>query len=112
MDDHLMRWIELLSDAARNADGDPAAVLRAASDRLCLVWTTEIAVQAATADGELWWLRLAEQVLAAADDLELIPQAPAVAFGTGPAPTGPLPDTPALRRAVHTLLRAVRNALR
>src|SRR6266568_6548628 len=104
MSESVDRWASVLA-AASSAAG-AAAGLGWAAEALRLVWATEGAVRAATADGELSWLRLAEAVTAAADNFELIPGAPAVGFGVAsrPLPAGPLSDAPALRRAVADLL--------
>jgi len=106
-------WAAVLAAAAaatHPATG-PAAVARA-GEALRLAWATAGAVRADTADDELWWQRLAEAVADAADDLDLLPGAPAVLLGGGPAPAANLPDTAALRQAVAGLLAAAQHTLR
>jgi hypothetical protein len=106
-------WPGVLAAAAtatRAATG--RAALKRASEGLRLAWATDGVVLSDTADGELWWLRLSEAIAETADDLDLLPGAPGVRLGTGPAPAADLADTPMLRRAVGDLLAAVHDALR
>jgi hypothetical protein len=105
-------WTAVLSAAAATThDATGTAALARAGEALRLTWSTGGAVRADTADDELWWLRLAEAVAEAADDLDLLPAAPPVLLGTGPAPAANLPDTTVLRRAVGGLLATARDAL-
>jgi hypothetical protein len=106
-------WAAVLDTATgtTHAATGTAALVRA-GEALRLAWATAGAARADTADDELWWLRLAEAVADAADDLDLLPGAPAVLLGAGPAPAADLPDTPALRQAVAGLLAAAQQALR
>jgi hypothetical protein len=106
-------WAGVLAAAAAgfHAAGGRTAVERA-GEGLRLAWATDGAVLSDTADGELWWLRLSEAIAETADDLDLLPGAPGVRLGTGPAPAADLADTPTLRQAVGDLLAAVHDALR
>jgi hypothetical protein len=110
--DSVPDWLGRLAAAActtRTSGGQSA--LTTAAKALRLAWATECAVRAGSPDGDLWWLRLAEAIAEAADELELVPGAPVVPLGTGPAPSMPLADGPAVRQALVDLLTAVRDAL-
>jgi hypothetical protein len=104
-------WYGALAEAtaAARAAAGPEVPARAA-DGLRLAWATEGAVRAGSPAAELWWLRLAEALAGAADDLDLVPAAPAVRLGTAPTPAA-LTDTADLRQAVADLLAAVADAL-
>jgi len=106
-------WTTVLASATAAGHEVGAADAPArAGDALRLAWATGGSVRADTADDELWWLRLAEAIAEAADNLDLLPGAPAVLLGTGSAPAAELPDAPTLRHAVGGLLGAAQNALR
>jgi hypothetical protein len=105
-------WSVVLADAtAATQDVTGREALVRAGEALRLAWATGGLVRADAADDELWWLRLAEAIANAADDLDLLPGAPAVLVGTGPAPAAELPDDPTLRQLTGDLLEAVRDAL-
>jgi hypothetical protein len=106
------RWLARLTEAARTTRGrNGQAALARAAVALQLAWATECAVRAASADRELWCLRLAEAIAETADELELVPGAPLVPLGVGAAPDTVLRDSPAVRQALVGLLAAVRDAL-
>jgi len=110
--DTTLSWQGLLTAAAgttRTATG-PAA-LASAGEALRLAWATTGAARAGSPDGQLWWLRLAEAIAETADELELVPGAPLLPLGTGPAPDDAVTDTPASRAALLGLLTAARDAL-
>jgi hypothetical protein len=106
-------WIDAIAAAAAATRASDAPALRRAEAGLRLAWSTIGGVGlVADVDGEMWWLRLAEAVADAADEVDLIPETGGVRLGTGAAPPADLADTPQLRAAVRDLLAAVLAALR
>jgi hypothetical protein len=106
------RVTALAAAAAITSNDTGAAPLSQAEEGLRLAWATFGAVRSSTAAGELWWLRLAEAVADAADEVDLVPGTLGVRLGTAPVLTPDIPDTPQLRAAVHELLTAVHAVLR
>ncbi len=102
-------------DAAAAANEAPAGqqVLVHAARGLQLAQAVEATVRTAGSDvhDELWWLRLAEALTELAASLDLLAAEAGMHLGAGPTPPGPLPDTPALRAALHALLAAIHETL-
>jgi hypothetical protein len=103
-------WTTLLAAATAALQTSPEPCILAESLRLA--WSTAAAV---TTTGDvhdgLWWLQLTETVAALATQAEPTTGTGGVGLGTGPAPTGRLTDTPALRQTLSALIATLSAVL-